>query len=288
CPACARIAQINAADAANGGITWSGHPDVGLLRPAARFIVAAQIRELDREANFRPYEGAARFFIIEDADQMNETAANALLKTLEEPPATTHLILLTSRAASLLPTIRSRCQLVRFTPLPVAEIENYLKTEAARTVAASDAPLVARLAHGSIGRALALDLKAYRDGRAMMLDVLAALTIKNDRARLLRIGEELNDAKHKDEYEARLGILETLIHDLWSLVLGGPQAAILNEDVREGLNQMAARAASGQLAAWLAGIEAVRGNLVVNINRKIATDALLLSMADNRATAIGA
>ena len=67
-------------------------------------------REIEREANFRPFEGKARFFIIEEADRLNEASSNAFLKTLEEPPATSHLILITSRPAQLLPTIRSRCQ----------------------------------------------------------------------------------------------------------------------------------------------------------------------------------
>lgn len=285
CPSCVRIAQLGTASAAdnNQSIIWSQHPDAGLIRPAGRFIVVAQIRELDREAHFRPYEGSARFFLLEDADLMNETAANALLKTLEEPPATSHLILLTSRPASLLPTIRSRCQLVRFTPLSVAEIENHLKNKASRTVPVTDAALIARLARGSLGRALSLNLKDYRDGRALMLDALEALTVKADRARLLRVAEELNDPKHKEEYEARLGTLETLIHDLWLLVLNGQQAAILNEDVRTQLGRLTGSVTNQRLARWLEQIEALRRNLAVNINRKIATDGLLLGMAETPA-----
>ena len=81
-----------------------GHLDVGMVVPFKRNVRVAAIRELEREANFRPYEASARFLIVNDAEKMNDAAANALLKTLEEPPATTHIFLLTSRVDSLLPT----------------------------------------------------------------------------------------------------------------------------------------------------------------------------------------
>ncbi|HEX8422000.1 MAG TPA: hypothetical protein VF634_01230, partial [Pyrinomonadaceae bacterium] len=100
CPSCVRIAQsvfpsYNDPEADKKRIIWSDHTDVGLARPYGRFLLVDQMREIEREANFRPYEGAARVFLIEDADRLNEASSNALLKTLEEPPPTSHLILLT-------------------------------------------------------------------------------------------------------------------------------------------------------------------------------------------------
>src|SRR5262249_15492973 len=105
---------------------WSEHADVAMVRPYRQIIRVKPMRELEREANFRPFEGAARVFIIEDAEYMNDQAANALLKTLEEPPATSHLILTTTNPMALLATIRSRCQMIRFAPVSAAEIEQFL------------------------------------------------------------------------------------------------------------------------------------------------------------------
>ena len=82
-----------------------------------RVLLVDQMRQIEREANYRPYEGKARMFLIEDADKLNDSSANALLKVLEEPPPTSHMILMTSRPAMLLPTIRSRCQMIRFSPV---------------------------------------------------------------------------------------------------------------------------------------------------------------------------
>src|ERR1700694_2387764 len=102
---------------------WSEHADVAMARPFKNIIRVPVMRELEREANFRPFEGTARVFIVEDAEYMNDTAANALLKTLEEPPPTSHLILTPSNPTALLATIRSRCQIIRFAPIDVQEVE---------------------------------------------------------------------------------------------------------------------------------------------------------------------
>jgi DNA polymerase-3 subunit delta' len=282
CASCLRVGRLAARASDDGepnkGISWSEHTDVGLVRPPGKFILVSQMREIEREANFRPYEGAARFFLIEDADKLNEASSNALLKTLEEPPPTSYLILITSRPAALLPTIRSRCQIIRFAPLAPAEIEAHLARDG--EFSARDARLLARLAGGSIGRALSTDLETYRQQREAMLDVLAALAVTGDRARLLRAAEELNDAKRKDEYEPRLDILETLVHDVWALKLGATDAQVVNDDLRDQLRKVGARLRPERAARWLSQIEALRGQLGVNINRKVATDSLFLSMAE--------
>src|ERR1043166_7950904 len=95
-------------------IIWTDHPDVGLVVAPKRVLRVEQMRQIEKEANFRPFEGKARVFLIDEADKLNDASANALLKVLEEPPRTSHLILITARPAMLLPTILSRCQMIRF------------------------------------------------------------------------------------------------------------------------------------------------------------------------------
>src|SRR5687767_3179965 len=147
-------------------VFFSGHADIGKVVPFKNGILINSIRALETEANFRPYEATARFFIIEDAEKLNtakDNAANALLKTLEEPPATSHIFLITSRPAALLPTIRSRCQTLRFAPIKAAEIKDYLLST--KKFAPEDATLLARLSHGRLGYALDLDLEKFRTRR---------------------------------------------------------------------------------------------------------------------------
>ena len=139
------------------GIIWTDHPDVGMVVAAPkRVLLVEQMRLIEREANYRPYEGKARVFLIDDADKLNDSSANALLKVLEEPPHTSHIVLLTSRPDMLLPTIRSRCQMIRFSPLTAAEIETHLAKNKIAT--AGEARVRARVAVGSLGRAVAQDL----------------------------------------------------------------------------------------------------------------------------------
>jgi len=281
CSSCVRIIHFaqapddKAEDARH--IIWSEHRDVGLIRAEKNIIKVDQAREIERETNFRPHEGKARVFIIDDADKMNPQASNALLKTLEEAAPTSHLILVTTRPANLLTTIRSRCQTIRFAPLSTEEIENYLVRNKKR--AGEEARLAAHLARGRLGLALDLNLDTYREGRETMLSVLDALAGLTDRVRLLRAAEELSDAKHKEDFAPRLDVLETLIHDAWLLSLN-PSANIVNEDIRERLARLASAFKSRHAADWMSRIQALRTQLAVNINRRVATDALFLSMAE--------
>ena len=258
-------------------LIWSEHADLAMVRPYKQIIRVPPMRELEREANFRPFEGVARVFIVEDADYMNEASSNALLKTLEEPPPSSHLILTTSNPTALLPTIRSRCQMIRFAPIAAAEVEKFLVEQ--QHLPAADAHLLARTAQGSIGRALSGDVETYRHRRDTMLRVLEASTLTNDRAQLLRLAEELAAAKDRPEYEQRLDALEVLIRDAWALALGRPSGTIVNGDLLAALQQIAAKLSSPQAAAWLSYIEELRGALEVNINRRVASDALLMAMA---------
>ncbi|HJQ32866.1 MAG TPA: DNA polymerase III subunit delta' [Pyrinomonadaceae bacterium] len=284
CPACVRIGkfQLPASDdrEEHKKVIWSEHRDVGLVRPYNRNILVDAIRDLERESNFRPVEGAARVFLVEHAESMNESASNALLKTLEESPPTSHIILITPRPAGLLPTIRSRCQTVRFAPLAAEELERQLVKTKKR--AGEEARLAAQLSGGRPGVALGLNLDEYRARREAMLGVVEALAASGgDRARLLRAAEELGDAKNKDEYEPRLDALEILVRDLWLLSLGAAEAQLVNRDLRESLARMAASLRPARAARWLTRIEDLRGQLAVNVNRRAATDALFLSMSSD-------
>ena len=280
CPSCTRIAKLNYPQRDDADewtqIIWTDHPDVGLVVAPKRVLRVEQMRQIEKEANFRPFEGKARVFLIDEADKLNDASANALLKVLEEPPRTSHLILITARPAMLLPTILSRCQMIRFSPLTPAEIETHLtKTN----VDTKTARLRARAAGGSMGRALSGDLMTFTSQRKAMLKVLNALVMSNDRAELLRSAEQLNEAQYKDEFEERLDVLETLIRDAWMLSLGVETTQLVNEDLSAELQDIGRNLDSSRAADWILQIEDMREQLIVNINRKVTTDALFLVMA---------
>ena len=257
-------------------VFFSEHSDIGIVTAYKNSILIDAIRSVETESNFRPYEAKARFFIIDEAEKMNDAAANALLKTLEEPSPASHIFLLTSRPNALLQTIRSRCQFVRFAPIEANEIENHLLQT--KKFAPDDAALLAKLSGGSIGRALNLDLGKFREQREAILKVAESLIVNHNRAVLLKVAEEMNDAKNKDNYNNYLDILQTVIHDIWLLGFN-TESEIINADLQPQISRLANKADSKRLAEWLKEIEILRENLTVNLNKKIAADALFMKMA---------
>lgn len=258
-------------------VFFTEHPDVGLVIPFNKNILVDAIRELEREAYFRPFEAPARVFIIEDADKMNDAASNALLKTLEEPASTSYIFLISSRPDSMLQTIHSRCQVIRFACLDAKEIEKFLlKTGKISPV---DAGLISRLCSGSIGRALSMDVEKFYAQRETMMRVLQSVITNEGRSALLQAAESMNDPKNKDAYETALETLQALIRDLWILKIGGHGEEIGNFDLAARLEKLAALARTDQLAGWIEEIELLRESLAVNINKKIATSALFARMA---------
>jgi len=281
CSSCVRIAKLNYPQRDDADewtqIIWTDHPDVGLVVAPKRVLRVEQMRQIEKEANFRPFEGKARMFLIDEADKLNDASANALLKVLEEPPRTSHLILITARPAMLLPTILSRCQMIRFSPLAPAEIESHLiKVE---KIDKKTAQIRARAAGGSLGRALSGDLVTFTSQRKAMLKVLNALVVSEDRTQLLRSAEQLNEAQYREEFEERLDVLETLIRDAWMLSLGVAPAQLVNEDLLEELEDVSRKLDPSRAGDWILQIEDLREQLIVNVNRKVTTDALFLVMA---------
>lgn len=258
-------------------VFFSEHPDIGMVIPFRRNVRIGAIRALEREAHFRPYEGKARVFIIEDADKMADPAANALLKTLEEPASTSHIFLITSRPDSLLPTVRSRCQTLRFAPIATGEIERFLIEQ--RAFSHDEARLAAKLSRGTIGRAVSINVGQFRLRRETMLAILSNAIETGDRAALLCIAEEMNDAKNKDDFEENLDILQSLIHDVWTHRIDGNAVRAENTDLTDKLARLAEDSSSKDLPSWLVAIDKIRLDLAVNINKKMAADALFVSIA---------
>jgi len=281
CPPCERITRFNYPQGSETddwkGIIWTDHPDVGMVVAPKRVLLVDQMRAIEREANFRPFEGKARVFLIEDADKLNDSSANALLKVLEEPPHTSYIILLTARPAMLLSTVRSRCQVIGFSPLTASEIETHLVEN--RISGQAEARTRARVARGSLGRAVGDEFDTFIEQREAMLTVLEALAAGDDRTQLLHSSEDLNAAPVKDEFEARLDILETLIRDAWMLSLSAPAESVVNYDLLPQLERISKRLGGRRPEGWISQIEEMREQLIVNINRKSATDALFLTMA---------
>ncbi len=130
------------------------HPDYVCIRPDQSQIRIGPIRDLQGTVGLRPISGRLRFVLIDQADRMNEEAANALLKILEEPPPDTVIVLITSRPYAIIPTVLSRCQRIRFPSLTTTQVLRGLKQQGGGP---QQSRRLAELCMGSLGLALSLE-----------------------------------------------------------------------------------------------------------------------------------
>jgi len=239
----------------------------------SQFIKIEQTRLMSEQAQFRPYEGLRRIFILDDAEWLRREAANSLLKTLEEPPDTSLIILITPKPFALIDTIRSRCLLLSFAPLPTAEIEQHLVN---LKNAPEEARLRARLSGGSIGRAIEIDLAEYREMRNILLELLDSLAFSRSSASLMSAAEYLGRKIEKDEFERHLEALTVLLGDLLRLKLHDHADSLTNGDVIERLQRIADALSTESIVRLAGGIEDVFRDLPRNINRHLAMESILI------------
>lgn len=248
------------------------HADVFYYPPRRRQIQIEQILDLRREAGFRPFEGRRRIFIIDPAERMNREAANALLKTLEEPPAGCVLILITAQPEALPATIRSRCQATRFTPLAREDLAALLSRQGR-----PEPERLAALADGSVGRALAIDLAAHDEIRGRLVAFLESCGQSDGPLAALGLAQELGaDA---ETFDRTTDLLTSLLRDLAVVAVGGPAVnSLRHPDLGERLQRLAPRLAPS-VPDTLDRIEEARRRVRGNVAPRLAAEAILGRLA---------
>ncbi len=261
CPTCQRIAA-------------GEHPDVQVISPDGAFIKVGQIREILGKLAYQPFEARKRIAVFDAAEKMNIAAANALLKMLEEPPPHAGMILVTASPGGLLETIRSRCQLIRFAPLPNDEMEAFLAANYKRPV--EDTRLLARVAQGCPGRAHGVDLTEFRTRRKEALEFIELLGRGKPVVRLMK-GAAHFGKKERPDFETFLDLAASILHDVACLRGGADDALVTHADVRPKLADIAERFSFARLEELLERFESLRRDLSRNVNRTLALEALVLA-----------
>jgi len=223
CPACKKIDKAH-------------HPDVFMI-DASTFIDSEKstasesnavkighIRQLQRDISLRPYEGGYKVFIIDDAYNLTAEASNALLKVLEEPPASSIIILISAKPNLLFKTIISRCRTIKFIPLNRAELENILKS--GYSLDSSMAHFLAYFCEGRIGDALNLkDTDILIQKNRVINDFSLARNFRVDDLAV----------KEKDVIRDYLGILASWFRDIYMVKTGYPYSELINADRKDDL-----------------------------------------------------
>lgn len=237
-----------------------------------RILKIDQIRAVQHDISRAPFEGRWRVVILRRFEETNEEAANAFLKTLEEPPSHTRLILTARDASLLLPTIASRCQVFPLRPLTPAQIETALSE---RQVDRDTARLLAHLAGGRLGWAVrAAANPALLNARHEYLDALNAALAEGRTERLMR-AELL--AKKSDELPELLDVWLGWWRDVL-LVQNGDGSRITNVDRQAMLSEHAARYSLAQIENTLQAIRVTARYLTQNVNARLALEVLLLNL----------
>ena len=255
------------------------HPDVLIVPPdpPQLLIKLGQIRTVIQRAHYLPNEAPRKIFILTAANFMKE-AANSLLKILEEPPDTVHIIILAENPGELLPTIRSRCATVRLGALPVDEIEMLL-ADRRPDVPAKQRTLIARLAQGAAGQALGFDLEAYTAARADALIFLrnaaatSSGTAEPDHTALFKMTETYRaGAEGQQKTAALLRSLTLLLEDLLLLGAGTPEL-IRNTDLRPELDRLNSLLSFEWIEFASLGLDQVQSGMRRNLLRNLSLDA---------------
>lgn len=226
------------------------HPDIIRVRDEEKDITVAQIRALRSDAYIRPNEAARKVYLLEEAQSMNQSAQNAMLKLLEEGPPYAAFLLLTENAAALLPTVRSRCETLTLSPVSLTEAEAFLSARYPN-ISAPRLREAACRCEGLLGRAVQ-ELEGAEDTAGPLRETALSLT------RRMAGGDELSLAElcitlekwDRDQFAALMGETILLLRD--ALV---QQAGAGRDDDPER------RAAAASLSAALpprAMLEAIR------------------------------
>jgi DNA polymerase-3 subunit delta' len=261
CPSCLKIDHRN-------------HPDVVIIEPEGQFIRIQAVRDLQDQMKFRPFEGGTRVFILVDADKMNSTAANALLKTLEEPNRNNLLILISPRPYQLPMTILSRCQMLRFSPLSRETVFQYLRERL--SIAPEAARMLASSSGGSIGRALEMNDEDYLTLRNQVMDRLFDKRMSSPLHVLSFAGDFGQDRKGILE---RLDILRSCFRDALVCKETSDSAALFNQDRIPMIRSFAEGLSGTDLLQNIRAVNRAAWAINQNANKPLTLEAMMFRLA---------
>ena len=267
-------------------IIGGNHPDIIIIEPDKdkKGIGINQIREINRHLAFSPALERYRIIIIDPAEKMTDEAANAFLKTLEEPPPHNIFILNVRDPGELLLTIVSRCQKVPFKPLPTEDIVNLLINE--EDMDKEKAKIVARLSEGSLGRAIKISKDDLFTDRVSWITMLNSV-INRPYDILIDMAHELTgfgkrsatDKELKDDRIAlMLGIWKSWYRDILIFKLEGKLDLILNSDLNNHLKKASAFYTVDALIRSLTVIARAEYDLMNNKNLLFLLERSLLGL----------
>ena len=251
------------------------HPDVALIEPEGQNIRVDQVRQLQKELVYKPYEGKYRVCILTAADRMAPHIPNTLLKTLEEPPLHTVIILLANNSRFILPTILSRCHPVRFHPLPMPLVSKWLIEDKGFNKA--EAHLLASLSEGSPGKALEIQEEIFQVPREGLLKDWVGLKSLS----FERIGNWVESLpSQRDHLLLTLEVAKTLLRDLVMVKALKNESNLIHSDLLQIMESLATRWSLSSLLKRMEILHQATLAIKANANTSLALEAMMLSWGE--------
>ncbi len=251
------------------------HPDLLILEPEGQTIKADQVRQMQRDLAYRPYEGKYRVCILTAADRMAPNMSNILLKTLEEPPFHTVIVLLANHPKLLLPTILSRCQMIRFNALPVSMVARWLMEH--KGLKEEEAHLLASLSEGSPGKAQEINEEISHVPREELLKDL--LGLKSLSMEQMENWLESFPSQREDLLLI-LEVTKTLLRDLVVVKAVKETPRLIHSDLSQTIKETAINWSLSSLLKRLEVLHRTALAIRANANTKLALEAMMLSWAE--------
>ncbi|MBN1353145.1 MAG: DNA polymerase III subunit delta' [Candidatus Omnitrophica bacterium] len=260
CPGCISCRKIDA----------NVHPDVFFVEPkgVSSVIGIDSIRGVIAEASLKPYEGKKKVFIINDAHYMNNEASNAFLKTLEEPPGNTIFILISRSEKAVLPTIASRCHLIKFFAAPCKLVKQVLKEGFG--IDEKEAELLANFSSGRIGKAVNMKKRNLIEKKNRLIDSLVFL--KN--ASRTDLSGELGSYDTREGLKENIEFLLSYFRDIFIYKNVRDEGTLLNTDRTGEVKESCKRFTQEELECITKEILTLVSYVDYNVNAKIIIDVL--------------
>jgi DNA polymerase III subunit delta' len=251
------------------------HPDFIRIDPEGQMTKIIQVRELRQILAMKPFEAKLRVVVISKAHTLNQEASNALLKVLEEPPYRTILILITSQISDLLSTIVSRCQHVRFHPIPVNLLAAALTQDFGMDQ--KEAECMAIMANGSFSKALVLQNTDWIFRRNWIIketENMDSLSI----AVILALAEKIAKSKDKESIHDLLEMIETWYRDL--VIAKYCPDKIINKDLSENIQAVSQGYHQNALLNRISAVQQAQKEIEANVNSRLILENLFMTLAE--------
>ena len=262
------------------------HPDFLVIRPDQTQsqnpqIKIDRVRDIEHHVIYRPLIGQHKICLIDDADRLTGSAANALLKTLEEPPDHSLFVLVTSRPSALLSTIKSRCLSVRFSPPTRDQLEALLVQQ--RDFSASDARLVSLLVGLRLGEALQFDMEKTRSTTEELFSLLSGDSLRS-------ISDLLDKVETLSKAGKAMEVLTWLwygLRDLLFVAVGCSQETLVHQDRFQALQALAQQTSPKIILELFEELQRLEQGLQRNLNIQLGLERFFLHLRDGILTPSG-